>query len=156
MKISFIVNGDPHGKGRPRFAKMGNFVKTYTDKDTELYENKVLMCYKDKLKEYGINETDILFPKGSLVKLSVECYFSLNKCYYGKKGLNKSGRTKLDNIYCDKKPDIDNVLKSIQDGLNGVAYSDDNQVVGIVAYKKYTDKQSRVEITLEDIDITTE
>lgn len=29
----------------------------------------------------------------------------------------------------NKKPDIDNIAKSIMDGLNGVAYEDDKQVV---------------------------
>ena len=153
-EISFVVNGEPHGKGRPRFAKRGKFVKTYTDKDTELYENRVLMCYKSALKESGYNETSVLFPKGSLVKLIAECYFSLNKGDYGKKGLNKSGREKLSRVYCDKKPDIDNVFKSIQDGLNGIAYDDDCQIVCIEGYKRYTESQPRVEITL--VGITTE
>ena len=150
MEISFIVNGEPHGKGRPRFAKRGNFVKAYTDKDTELYENRVLMCYKNELSKYGIEETKVLFPKGVMVKLEVNCYFSLNKGDYGKKGLNKSGREKMKHYFCDKKPDIDNIIKSIQDGLNGVAYDDDCQIVGIEAYKMYTEDQPRVEIRIKD------
>lgn len=156
-EIKFIVNGEPHGKGRPRFAKRGNFVKTYTDKDTELYENRVLMCYKQELSSKNrYSNIEILFPKGTLVKMVVWCYFSLNKGDYGKKGLNKSGKEKLSRYYCDKKPDIDNIIKSIQDGLNGVAYSDDNQIVCLEAYKVYTEEQSRVEITLQEIGIFTE
>ena len=156
MKISFVVNGKPHGKGRPRFYRMGKMVKTYTDNDTLNYENRVLMCYKNKLREYNINDTDILFPKGTMVKLTANCYYALGSGDYGKKGLNKSGREKIEKVYYDKKSDLDNILKSIQDGLNGVAYSDDSQVVCIMAYKKYTESQSRVEITLEEIGIITE
>ena len=33
------------------------------------------------------------------------------------------------------KPDIDNVIKCVMDGLNGVAYADDRQVTLIVAEK---------------------
>lgn len=152
-RIDFIVNGEPHGKGRPRFAKRGNFVKTYTDKDTELYENRVMMCYKEALKECDFDdfdENELLFPKGKPISMIIKCFFPLNKSDYGKKGLNKSGREKLDQYFCTKKPDIDNIIKSIQDGLNGVAYYDDSQIVDIEAVKVYTKKQPRVKITIMD------
>lgn len=32
--------------------------------------------------------------------------------------------------------DVDNYVKSIMDGLNGVAYNDDGQVVNLKAYKR--------------------
>ena len=150
-QITFNVNGEPKGKGRPRFYRMGKGVCTYTDSETLSYENRVLMCYKNALKELGIEDTGIVFPRGYFVEMVVDCYFSLNKGDYGKKGLNKSGRCKLDNYYCDKKPDIDNIIKSIQDGLNGVAYDDDCQVVSITANKIYIAGQSRVEVTLRNL-----
>lgn len=151
--LEFVINGEPRGKGRPRFFKRGNIVTTYTDNETLNYENRVLMCYKNAIKEkYGdeyINK--VLFPKNTFVELNVVCYFSLNKGDYGKTGLNKSGRNKMDRIYYDKKPDLDNILKAIQDGLNGVAYDDDTQVVVINAKKVYTQDMARVEISLNKI-----
>ena len=147
-EIDFIVYGEPRGKGRPRFSNVGNFVKAYTDKETEIYENKVMLSYKEAYKE-----TDCLFPKGTYVKMEIDCYFSLNKGDYGKNGLNKSGREKISRIYCDKKPDIDNVIKSILDGLNGVAYSDDSQVVDISCSKCYTELSPRVEIRMREIGV---
>jgi len=38
---------------------------------------------------------------------------------------------------CDKRPDIDNLIKSVTDGLNGIAYLDDGQISSIHAYKRY-------------------
>ena len=149
-EINFIVNGEIKGKGRPRFSKVGNFVRTYTDEKTISYENKVLMCYKEAVKgsEY---ETNIMFPKGTMVSICVFCYFKLRKTDYCKKGLNKSGKEKMDRLYCDKKPDFDNVVKSVLDGLNGVCYEDDSQVVLLYGYKKYTEQQERLEISIKKI-----
>ena len=36
-----------------------------------------------------------------------------------------------------KKPDLDNLVKSVLDGLNGIAYVDDNQIIDIEARKEY-------------------
>lgn len=40
------------------------------------------------------------------------------------------------------KPDIDNILKVVLDGLNGIAYKDDKQVVLTQCKKFYTAKNS--------------
>lgn len=39
-----------------------------------------------------------------------------------------------------KKPDLDNIVKIVMDGLNKTAYSDDKQVVILTAGKKYSDE----------------
>lgn len=51
-------------------------------------------------------------------------------------------------VYYRSKLDVDNVAKSILDGLNGVAYEDDDQVVELLVRKhKVKDKaDERVEI----------
>ena len=36
--MRFTVLGEPKGKGRPRFARIGNGVRAYTPKETENYE----------------------------------------------------------------------------------------------------------------------
>jgi Holliday junction resolvase RusA-like endonuclease len=50
----------------------------------------------------------------------------------------------------DKKPDVDNIAKSILDALNGAAYDDDKQVVALMIHKEYSDTP-RVDIKLGDI-----
>ena len=55
-------------------------------------------------------------------------------------------------VYCRGKMDVDNVAKSILDGLNGIAYEDDDQVVELFA-KKYKVKEKaeeRVEIEIRE------
>lgn len=41
-------------------------------------------------------------------------------------------------------PDIDNIIKPIQDSLNGVIYNDDNQIVDTRSRKKEIDSSYRV------------
>ena len=49
-----------------------------------------------------------------------------------------------------KKPDIDNIVKSVLDALNQVAYRDDTQVVELHVRKQYSDRP-RVEVCIEKI-----
>jgi Holliday junction resolvase RusA-like endonuclease len=41
LMITFRVDGTPVPKGRPRFARRGKFVSTYTDKSTLQYEDLI-------------------------------------------------------------------------------------------------------------------
>ena len=43
MKVSFAIEGEPKGKGRPRVPKSGY---AYTPEDTVMYENLVKVEYK--------------------------------------------------------------------------------------------------------------
>lgn len=39
--VAFVIPGAPVGKGRPKFARRGNFVTTYKPEKTASYENLV-------------------------------------------------------------------------------------------------------------------
>ena len=39
--VRFTVDGVPVGKGRPKFARRGNFVTAYTPTKTKTYEQQV-------------------------------------------------------------------------------------------------------------------
>ena len=109
-----------------------------------MYENKVAFAYKEVANGF-------MFDRNDLISVQITAYFPLNKGDYGKKGLNKSGKTKLEKVFCDKKPDLDNAIKSILDGLNGIAYYDDKQVCILFAIKKWTQEQPRVEVIIEKL-----
>ena len=48
MKVKFTVLGTPVGKGRPRFSRQGQFVRTYTPDKTVNYETLVRMEYEQQ------------------------------------------------------------------------------------------------------------
>lgn len=52
--------------------------------------------------------------------------------------------------YPIKKGDIDNILKCVMDGISGVAYEDDRQVVAVVA-RKYYAAEGRVEVRISSL-----
>lgn len=139
MDIEFVVLGEPIAKQRPKVSVRNGYAHAYTPKDTLLYENKVAYAYKEISNGYMFDRNDIL-------SVSITAYFPLNKGDYGKKGLNKSGRTKMDQIYAPTHKDIDNICKSVLDGLNGVAWLDDKQVCMLLGIKKWTQDNPRVEV----------
>lgn len=108
--------------------------RAYTPKDTIEYENWVKMCY--------INGSNGKMFTGQ-VKAKVDAYYSIPKSTSKKKRDEMS----LQIIQPTKKPDLDNVAKSILDSINGVAYKDDSQVVSLTINKYYSDIP-RVELEL--------
>ena len=74
--VRYTILGEPRGKGRPRFAKRGNFVKTYTPEETLNYEAYVKMCY--------INAAEGIKLNGALCA-EIICYYSVPKSASKKK-----------------------------------------------------------------------
>lgn len=52
--VQFSVDGKPFGKERPKFARQGNFVKTYTPQNTLLHEEEVAIMYAKSCKRTKI------------------------------------------------------------------------------------------------------
>lgn len=139
MDIEFVVLGEPIAKQRPKVSVRNGYAHAYTPKDTLLYENKVSYAYKEVSNGY-------MFDRNDLLSVSITAYFPLNKGDYGKKGLNKSGRYKMEQHYAPTHKDIDNICKAVLDGLNGVAWLDDKQVCMLLGIKKWTQDNPRVEV----------
>ena len=47
------------------------------------------------------------------------------------------------------KPDLDNIAKAVLDGLNGLAFDDDKQVVSLKVSKRY-DHEARIEVEIRE------
>lgn len=136
--IHFEVLGKVRGKGRPRFQRLGNFVKTYTDKDTVNYENLVRLSFI----ESGCKPYDSEAQLNAIVKIYIATPKSTSK---KKLQLMLEGK-----IRPTKKPDIDNVLKSLFDGLNKVAYNDDTQIISVLC-EKYYSLNEKLSVDIYDI-----
>lgn len=124
--VVFTVEGIPQGKGRPRFRRTKNFVQTYTDAKTKSYEATIRDA---SIRAMGASRP-IESPVSVDLYIRVPCPSSFskrrqNECFEGRERPTK-------------KPDIDNIIKAYLDGMNGIVYLDDTQVVRVSAKKVYS------------------
>jgi crossover junction endodeoxyribonuclease RusA len=108
------VPGKPQAKQRPRIGRNGH---VYTPKETVAYEKLV--------GESWLAAGGGLVPKGTAVEVVVHVYgdrveIEVNEA----EGLKATARA-----------DLDNIAKSVLDGLNGVAWDDDRQVAKIIVIR---------------------
>lgn len=127
-RVEFTVHGPIKGKGRPRFTRVGQYVRTYTPNETVSYENLIKMEY---IEENGEFQFDRALP----LTLKLTAYYSIPK------SVSKKNRQLMiaGKIRPLKKPDADNVMKVVCDALNGVAYADDVQIVTVILDRFYSE-----------------
>ena len=126
MIYEFVVKGKPQGKCRPRITTRGKFAHAYTPKATVEYEQHIRNSFEcvygnpSKLSEAPIT-------------MVVDIRFGIPT------GTNKANKELMleDKILPTKKPDADNVIKSISDALNGYLYKDDAQIIRLSVRKMY-------------------
>ena len=138
--IKIVIRGDPVAKGRPRFARIGKGVRTYTPKKTETWESYARLCAQQVMA----GRPPIKHP----ISLKVDCYFAMTN------GWPKWKKEAIENgemIHC-VKPDLDNLTKASKDALNGIVWIDDSQVF-MSSEAKYFDDIPRVEIIIEPINL---
>jgi crossover junction endodeoxyribonuclease RusA len=105
--LRIVIPGKPVGKERPRLGRGGN---VYTPAKTREYERTVAWTAKAAMGRRAI----LVGP----VSLTINCIFS-----------SKSRGWHVD------KPDMDNLIKALADGMNGVVYEDDRQISHLVVSK---------------------
>lgn len=126
MKKQFKIDGRAVPKARPRLTRSGY---AYTPKTTREYEEKVKKAF---LRQCGSG----MFPESAPLAIFVEFGYVPPKSWSDRK--KKKAKDKL--IYPTTRPDVDNLIKSIEDALNGVAYKDDSQIIALTARKVYAPK----------------
>ena len=134
MEVRFTVLGIPKAKGRPRVSMVNGFARAYTPKDTIMYENLVRYAY----------QSDVGTKMTGCIKADIKAYFPIPKSVSKK----KRQEMETEKTYYDKKPDSDNLGKTILDSINGIAYDDDKQIIDMRVRKYYG--TPRVEVVLTE------
>lgn len=133
----FTVFGEVVGKGRPRFSTRNGFPQAYTPKKTSDYEKQIKSAYLEKYQP-------MMFESGAVGLVVLACI-----------GVPKSASKKKKEHLIDyelptKKPDADNIIKVVMDALNGLAYTDDSQIVNVFIRKRYG-RESFIEVHLWEV-----
>jgi Holliday junction resolvase RusA-like endonuclease len=138
--LTFKVDVAPIPKGRPRFARRGGFVSTYTDKKTLDYEKII----SDHARLAMGSSEPLEGPIDAFIYFSMPIPVSYSK---------KRAEACKQGIERPMKMDIDNQVKAIFDGMNGIVYKDDSQIVSLHATKVYGEPS--VEIMVRETECLT-
>lgn len=132
-KIFLIIPGRCMPKERPRFNMKTGTV--YTPKKTLDYESIVKANAAMNIGK----------PLEGAVEISVIVEQKIPKSWSKKKKLAVlNGEEVVTSVQ-----DLDNMLKSVTDGLNKIAYKDDRQIVKIVAEKRYSETDQVIVVIKE-------
>ena len=128
--IHFTIPGEPVAQGRPRATSIGGHARVYQPKKSMSYQAKVATFATEAMR------VDKQQPLVGAVSVEIEAVFERAASSYRKKNPRKrEART--------GRPDVDNLIKAIMDGMAGVVYANDSQVA-IVCAAKYTGAQGEM------------
>jgi len=118
--IQIIINGKPNAKERPYFSTKNGKVRVFTPSKTSNFENYVKQ----------VASPFFHYPIQGPIELTINFFLPRPKYLIWK--------TKpMPFVYSDKRPDIDNLVKSVVDGLKGIAFFDDAQISILHVTKGY-------------------
>lgn len=149
-----VLEGEPRGKGRPRFSTHGGFVKVYTDTATAEYEELIqievlrllggqaLIDRTRQIKRRSFIEAYTDFGGEPMFKCPVRVEMEIRhpirmSWTKGKKAAALAGL-----IAPTLKPDPDNVAKIWFDAFNDCMWKDDTQVIRMSVERSFSEDPS--------------
>lgn len=138
MIASFVLSGVPTAKGRPRLTTRGGFARAYTPDKTRRFEALVADAARA-----AIGPIDAY---AGPVELEAHFALPIPKSWPKRDKLAAAAGT----LMPAGKPDLDNYLKAIADGMNAIVYRDDSQIVSVRMTKRYGEEPG-VAVTVREI-----
>lgn len=144
LNVRFEVPGDPQGKGRHRSRIATNkagksFVANYTPEKTANYESLVSLSASQAMAGRR--------PTNNPCAVTIDVYCKVPVSW----SAVKLARAVAGSVLPTGRPDLDNIEKSILDGMNAVVFRDDALVCDVVKRKRYAER-ARVEVAVRELD----
>ena len=132
---SMVIEGEAVPQGRPRITTAGGFPRAYDPPKSRAYKAEV----RAEGERFGPP-----VPLDGPVELVIVVYRGTPKSW----SKRKTSAALAGELKPTTKPDLTNLVKGIEDALNGVWYVDDSQIIEEHIYKAYSDRP-RAEITMK-------
>jgi Holliday junction resolvase RusA-like endonuclease len=126
--VRFVIPGPPVAKGRPRAFRIGNGVRMHTPERTQRYENLVAI----EADHAMAGEKPLLGPVAAFFDVALPVPASWSK--------KKRAAALAGDVRPTSKPDLSNLAKSVEDGMNKIVYRDDSQITELTIRKRYSEK----------------
>jgi Holliday junction resolvase RusA-like endonuclease len=133
-EVRILIEGDPVAKGRPRFAMVNGKPITFTPSKTRNFEAVVSLIARQQAPE-----TPLEGP------LAVDIFFAFTVPKSRAKKKTQAQR------YKDTKPDIDNLIKAVLDGLNTAGIWRDDAQIAILRAAKTWSESPRTVVTIRPV-----
>lgn len=152
--VLIVLEGDPVGKGRPRFSSHGGFVKVYTDPKTAEYEELIqhevlrliggqaLVERTQQIKRRNFIEAFKDFGGEPLFKGPVRVEMEIRHLIRASWTKAKRAAALAGHIAPTLKPDPDNVAKIWFDAFNDCMWKDDTQVIKMSVERSFSEDPS--------------
>lgn len=140
MRLAFIFDLAPVQQARPRARRLGKGIMLYDPKPVKDFKKQLAALAREQLE-------DDYQPLAGALKVKIDFFRPVQS------SLSKAERSlRLSDVHRPTvKPDLDNYIKSCLDGLNGIIWADDNQIVEIVTAKHYSD-HPKIKLEVEELD----
>lgn len=124
--IRFTIPLEPVGQMRARHTSAGKFSRTYKAKQQQSAENRLLAF----AVEHRPAE-----PMDGPLEVTIDAYMPIPKSFSRmKRQMAMDGELRP-----TKRPDADNIAKHLLDCFNGIFWTDDKNIVGLMVRKFYSD-----------------
>lgn len=143
-ELSFTIPGEPISGSQLMFNRKSGHAyrpKQHTIRKQDVYE-AACSYIPDSQRPY--------YRKGTPIVLGVRFYFPYRGVDYGS-GRNAGLLKPTAPHFCIGNKDIDNLLKPLKDGMKGVAYNDDKQIVGYSEMWKLYSESPRTIVSIKEV-----
>ena len=141
VKLIISIPAEPVAQGRSRLSSRGGFARAYDPPKSRSWKAFVADYAETAMKKAGIEA-----PIDGPLLVKVRFAFPLPKSQYRKKAKPASWHM--------KRPDLDNLYKGLIDGMEGIVYHRDAEIVKVVMDKIIVEqgKAPYVNVSIETIE----